>query len=296
MIKPKYDFQFTERDGHIIAAVARYRFLTTSHIQRLVFRENTSPQSARRRLRYLRQGAFLRQIQPPLTGSGKEEAVYLLDKAGYAYALNMGYEMPKYGKFRETSLPFLSHALALSEFRLSLELALENHPAAQLHRFVSDFELKAGQRGLRGQHRFKLFSTLDDPITGESHAFYPDSVVILSGKGERSKSKRLYFVEIDKGTETLKVIERKLRAYELAAQSNLVTKFGAGERFRLLLQVQGEPRRQHILQAFGGHNLAKDVWVTDADQVTPHSVLHDRIWNGLDGEEHAIVKLQELQN
>lgn len=290
MTKVQYDFQFTDRDGQIIAAVARYRFLTTSQIQRLIFQENTSPQSARRRLRYLSQAGFLRKIQPPLTGAGKEESVYLLEKAGYAYAHNMGFDLPKYGKFRETSLPFLNHALAVSEFRLSLELALQNHKAAQLHKFISDFELKTGQRGLRGQHRFKLFSTLDDPTTGESYAFYPDALVILSGKAERSKSKRLYFVEIDKGTETLKVIERKLRAYELSAQSNLIPKFGAGQRFRLLMLVPSEQRRDHVQLAFTEHGLAEDVWVTNAAHVTPNSILEERIWSGLDGVEHAILK------
>ena len=286
----QYDFQFTERDGQIIAAVARYRFLTTSQIWRLIFPENTSAQSARRRLRYLRQGQFLRHVRPPLTGKGQEDSVYLLDKAGNAYAQNMGFDFPKYGRFKETSLPFLNHALALSEFRLVVELSLENHPIVGLHKFVADFELKTGQAHLKGQYRYRLFDTLDDPTTGESYTFYPDAVIVLSGKGEHAKSKRLYFVEIDKGTETLTIIERKLRACELAAQSHMVTKFGAGQKFRLLFQVPSPQRKEHFLSRFSDHPLANDVWVTSAADVTPESVLENPIWQDLNSQQRAILK------
>ena len=126
MTRPDYDFQFTERDGQILAAVARYRFLKTSQIKRLIFPENTSPQSARRRLRYLCQSGYLRCIQPPLTDAGKPESVYLLDNAGVAYVNHAGHELPKYGRFKKTSLPFLNHALALSEFRVQLELSRDS--------------------------------------------------------------------------------------------------------------------------------------------------------------------------
>ena len=76
-------------------------------------------------------------------------------------------------------------------------LGLASNKLVGLHHFISDFEQKQGQRGLRGQHRFRLFATLDDPQDNGMVTFYPDAAIILSGKGDYAGRKRLYFVEID---------------------------------------------------------------------------------------------------
>ena len=111
----------TERDHRILAAVSRFRFLTTSHIHSLV---PGSRQNIVRRLQRLYHAGFLDrpEAQLPLHIAGYlSEMVYSPAKKTEApTAKDQTVSRKKYGR---VSTLFLQHALAVSDALISVELA-----------------------------------------------------------------------------------------------------------------------------------------------------------------------------
>lgn len=286
-------FRLTDRDMAIIRAVNRYRYLRSGQINRLFFPGNISKQSCQKRLKYLFHNGYLDRIFPYVQlGTENKEAssdvAYRLDKKGVEYLSSIDDDVIYPTRKRRVRHEFLQHSLDLSEFRVCLELALAALSGYQLRLFVPDFLQKEGATGLTGFKRYRLYDEIRDPATGEMVVFYPDAMVVLEAIG--SEARRLYFVEIDRGTEGLQTIRRKIRAYQLYARNKLFAKFGPFQNFAVLFQTSSERRAANMVKLIAEMDYGLQVLITHAAIVTEETVLTDPIWQQREGNSLSLIK------
>jgi len=285
-------FSLTERDVEILKAVNRYRYMRTSQIWQLIFPDNQTIQAPTRRLKYLYHGGFLGRIQPLLApGRGTSgEIAYYLDQAGQELLAEYGEDVHIYAKSGQVKRIFLQHALDLSEFRLCIEKALEKSEVVQLHRFVCDFETKKQTENAIGKKRYKLYEEVSHPVSRERFVVYPDGLIILKGRGAYEKFQRLYFLEIDRGTETLERIRQKVIGYNIYLKENIYKKFGAFDGFKVLIQTSSEKRAENIRKHLVDQDGAEVVLVSAVQDVNVDSILTDPIWLNEDNKKTPLMK------
>ena len=289
--RQQVSFSLTERDIAILRAVNRFRYLQTNQIQRLVFPDNCTKQAASRRLRYLYHGGYLGRIEPFVQpGKGGGEIAYYLDRKGQEMLSEFGEPVLAYNNAGQVKTAFLQHALDLSEFRLLMETALADHPTVALHRFTCDFEIRSSTEAAIGKRRYKLYDEINHPVTRQKYIVYPDGLIILKGRGELERHQRLYFLEIDRGTETLGTIRNKVVGYNLYLRNGVFKKFGHFERFTVLIQTSSPKRAANIRKALVDQEGSSLALVTSVDRVTRETVLGAPIWANHAREEIALLK------
>ncbi len=296
---PRYDrqpgrrFLVTERDIEIMQAINRYRYLRTGQIQRLVFPDNTSLQSTRRRLRFLFHDGYIARMVPfTRPGHGGEEVAYHLDKKGEQALRDLEVDVLRPSKTGQVRPTFLLHALELSDFRVNLELALQDRPELSLSRFVADFELKSHIQGRKRREHYRLFDEVQHPTSKRSYVVYPDGLIVLTARKNGHEKRALFFLEIDRGTEGLRVIRDKFIGYRLYQEQGRFKKFGKFARFRLLLQTTSAKRAANMAAALHDYQGADMVLITTRDQVAESTVLSKPIWRDTAGQAHALLKGQ----
>ncbi len=284
-------FRITERDLEILRWLSRCRYLRTGQVHRLVFAENATDQSARRRLKLLYHGGFIGRIEPKTTiGHGSAEIAYCLEKSGAEVLAGMGETPRVYGKAGKVGPLFLEHALDVSEFRVMTELALRDHPAVALARFVADFEIKSEAKPGTGKERYALYSAMAEPLTGRTLEVYPDALVILRGTGEFAEHQELFMVEIDRGTEDLTRIQDKVRGYHQFAKERAFQKFGRFTDFLVLMQTSSRRRAGNMRDALQGLAGTERIWITSVDQVAPATVLASPIWRDHENKARQVLR------
>lgn len=284
-------FRLTDRDAAIIKAVNAFRYMRTGQINRLVFSENTSPQSCQKRLKLLYHNKYLDRV-PPFLQQGNQDQnadmAYRLDFMGARYLDDFGIPVLYSRKKTRVKHNFLLHALDLSEFRLNLELALAQSENLAMRKFIPDFLQKEGQPNLMGLNRYRLYDEISDPATGQKAIFYPDALVVL--ENTKAESKRLFFVEIDRGTEGLETIRRKIAAYHLYATYNQQSKFGPYAKFVVLFQTNSPRRAENMVRLINEMQCQPTVLVTDHKEVTPKTILKGEIWRTVQGKIISLIR------
>lgn len=288
--------QVTERDTEIVRAVDRYRYLKTSQVRRLLFPESTTLQSARRRLRKLAHPGwrYLGRITPSgQIGEENAESAFYLDKAGFDLLVSMGEEPTPFPRSRpghSTGHAFLAHSLLISDFRISLELAIKSVPRLSLGRFVHDAELKTHLRRSLKKDAYKLYNLLPHPRGQKDYVVHPDALFVLAAPGKETVHQRLLFLEIDRGTESLRHLRDKTIGYHLLRAGNVYRKFGEFSGFRVLLATTSARRAQHIRQALVGLEGEDLVWTAALPAVSETTVLNGPIWLDHEGNERSILR------
>jgi hypothetical protein len=292
-------FRLTERDYRILSALNAYRYLRTGQVHRLLFPECRTPQMARRRLRHLADPhyGYLRRIEPYVqVGQGSAETAWFLGRAGEEILRARGEKLLCYARDNSARVnhQFLSHALEISEFRLQLELALRHHPFVTLQRFIADFEMREHASATLGKKAFLLYHEVSVPAApgrpAKTYIVYPDALIRLHGRPPFDRLRHLFFLEIDRGTESLPVLRDKVIGYDLFRRQRFAQKSGATEDFRVLLQTNSPRRAANIRQALVGLSGEELIWITDAARVTERSLLTGPIWIDANGQHRAILK------
>lgn len=285
-------FQPMERDELILSMVSSYRFVLTGQVKRRIFYDNKDNQVPRRRLKRLCDARFLDFIEPTRNGKGSTERIFYITKIGAEYVQERfpGTHPVLYSKNKNINYPWLKHAISVSEFRLSLELALENHPFVQLKRFTSEFELHDNPRNFEGMHKHKLYWTFSLPNKVKTFVMYPDAMILLQGTGEFSKEKILLFLEVDRGTERLQLIRDKVTGYTLFQEKGLHKQFGV-DKFTVLFQCTSAKRSTSIIDTLFNFKGADMVWVTDRNQVQTETVLNHEIWTDCQNQKRVLLKM-----
>lgn len=282
-------FFLQERDLEIVKAVNRYRYLNTAQINKLLFSENTTMQSARRRLRYLSGDNYLGRLDLPI-GQTKNETVFFLEKEGAKLLAFQNEEVYFYPKASHVKPMYLAHALDISEFRLNLELALQNHPLVRFKNFIADFELKADFHSFKGRWRYQLYNQMLHKTKHKIYAVYPDATFILQGKGQYEEYQELFFVEIDRGTSSLQVILEKAVGYLLFFEDGYFQKkFSGFQEFIVLLQTTSPQRAENIRDKIKTEPGGEFFWITDVSKVNEKTILSN-IWQNNDLVLQYLVK------
>lgn len=288
--RPDRSFVVTEREVEILKALNQFRYLRTGQVKRLVFANNSSPQSARRRLRFLYDAGYIDRLVPYVrAGHGGAEVVYHLARKGEQLLKDLGIDVLRPTKTGQVRHQFLHHALEMSEFRLNLQLALRKHDDVALHRFICDFELKSHISRRKSRFDYRLFDEVQDPKTKRKFVVYPDGLIILKATKDTEK-RALILLEIDRSTEPLRKIQEKFLGYRHYYRQKKFAKFGKFARLRILFQTTSCKRLKNMAKSIHDYEDSHLVWFSTRDQISEDSLLTHSIWKDTAGGEHSLLK------
>ena len=245
--------RLTDDDNLILRYVGRFRFLRSTHIQRLL--PDRAPKKIIERLCALYHTGYLDRPKAQINyfaSSGSAPLIHALgDKSAEQFAER---ELSQFStgdwtdKNRSVKRPYIEHALLLADLMIPIECRLRAR--SDIEYIESEFL----RRELLG-HRINGWTlTADIRSRGAHHLIpaVPDCVFALHFKNENRRS--FFFVEADRAT--MPITRSDL------SQSSF--------RRRLLAYLSAHKARQHI-DRFGFHNLRILTITTSADRV--HSMI-----------------------
>ena len=258
-LTPAPQVQITQRDGIVLAELARHRFLTAEQINRLAFGAPT--RRVRRRLRLLFDADIINRTtvvaQPT---HGVPSYLYSLTERG-ADLIGPDLEMARHVPTRPSrSLRFVAHHVQVCNFYVSLTEALVLRQAKQ-----SSADCLEPGRILQWQHEWQLKLSqahgapraervmIPDQHGQRAVTFLPDAFFELGVAGGDSY---FFFFEMDRSTHGQKVWRERALAYTHYARPQhglFRRRFGDGKRdtFRLLIvtprDYRGRSRCNNIL-------------------------------------------------
>ncbi len=303
--KDAFQFEFKQRDEDIIRAVNSHRYLTVSQIRRLFFPTATTNKNTQRRLKYLFHAGYLGRLTPDEEpGNGSSSCAYFLDKKGADFLRDNPRDENDRVWFLKKSGGVghykLAHALAVSEFRINVELAIKDHPIFMVRDVVMDFQIEQSLRHAIGSGQYQFFGDKKVPYTGESYRFIPDLQFVLQGREGYEHLQSLFFIEVDRGTEGLNVIKRKVVGYNIFHREQYHNRLGIGEfekGFKVLLQTTSPKRAANIRQALQSVEGNQLVSITDYPAVKaaytsepPLNIFTANLWTNSKGEVRSIFK------
>lgn len=228
-----------ERDKQILSLLVKYRFLTTSQLHRLCFGARSK---ALKRLRQLYDANLVNRLFRPVI-VGNAEIVYTIAPKGLS--LLKGYqntgdlsENLTYGK--RTQL-FLEHELALVKFRLAAENSCDERGIEILF-WKSTPQLRILQKG-------KLIVEKIKCLDGTILPLLPDAFFGI----RTQKGKSFFFVEMDMGTESLKRIAAKFKAYVNYLRNGQFQNRWGYKAFRVLVITTSQKRIDNMIQFAKAH-------------------------------------------
>lgn len=291
------DYQLTQRDTEVCLDIYKYRYLSVSQIELLHF---PSRQTAYRRLRALKETNYLKSFRV----ANVDEHIYHLDKKGAeVVAGELGVEVVDLKWHRATRAPkdyyFMRHFLKVNDFRIALTLACKNSDIDLLGFIPEYYGEKTDRSGI-----VKYIKDFVLDIKDQARKIYhtPDAVFAL----EKDKKAALFFLEIDRGTETLtnpekgflKCIDFYLNYWNSGKYHRYEADFRCEpfRAFRTLIVTTSETRLQNMRQVVSGlafsPNLAKRfIWLTTDDKIGPETTF-DSIWQSADIEDENPYKIE----
>lgn len=216
------------RDREILEAVYGHRFLSSDQVRDMFFGCTTRSNV---RLRKLWEHEFLdRHYLAPLSFHGSSQAIYSLGIHGVDVVteyLGLDREEVKRNRDKDRYLKpfFVEHILAVNDFRVCFQTAVEKHPQLRLERWVNERDIQDEYKLHRNGRVIK-------------HRIRPD------GYGRYWYNEKLYsfFLELDRSTETNGRFEDKVRSYLDYSHSGRYSQT-FGVRFFRVLVVTTTPTR-----------------------------------------------------
>jgi hypothetical protein len=140
--------------------------------------------------------------------AGRAQYVYSLTQRGMnALSDASGIPSKRIRKLRGKS-QHIAHILAINRFRICLENACKNHPSVQLAGLITEYD--ANEKSNETFARITAQKVSGPPGRSRIFTFIPDLIFTL----ERNGAYALFFVEIDLGTEPMKLLREKVMAYD----------------------------------------------------------------------------------
>lgn len=224
-----------DRDLAVLQAVDQNRFLTTAHIQAMLFSGHATPLTAartcRRVLRRLEASRLLTRPLRPIGGlqAGSASSVWMLTLPGRRL-LNMRAGIGAVGKVREPGEGFVRHYLAIADVRVAL--------------------IEADRLG-----RFTLLDVQIEPLSWRRYLSAGNASVVtlkpdmfIAAAGPRYEAQ--FYVEVDRGTESLPTVLKQCQLYE-AYRGSGIDQERAGLFPRVLWVVPDETRADKLRAAIG---------------------------------------------
>lgn len=280
-------FQLTGRDIEIIQNIGEYRFLRSTQISQLL---GASHKKICERLSRLYHAGFLdrprAQIEYHRKGGGSRTIVYAISNRGAGLLQEFrGRDHRQYdwqSKNRDAGRVFLNHALAISEFRVSLRVALKQRTGLTLldgDALLATFPATA--RHAVNPLIWKV-RVINEGVADIS--VIPDYAFLLRGSDGKQ---RCYLVEIDRGTMPIErasldrtSVRRKLFAYETARQQQLHRKLFGWKNFRVLIITENKDRVATIGRAIQRNTFLKNspLFIVGVASDFPHEILEPTLF------------------
>jgi len=193
--------QLSARDVAVLELVAEHRLLTTRHLESFCFHDHASPLSgartARRVLARLERLGLIERTVRRVGGlqAGSSSSTWMLTSTGQRLrSIRDG--RGAVGKVREPGERFIAHYLAIADARLAL---VQAERAGQLLVIQSVIEPRA----------WRSFTTLG----GGTEILKPD-LAAITAPSKDAEFEDHWFIEIDRGTESLPTLIKQCRRYE----------------------------------------------------------------------------------
>lgn len=241
-----------KRDTEIILAVYENRFLKRDQLERLFF--NTMS-ACNQRLFKLYQHKFLDRLFLPVE-IGSSQAVYALDRLGaQVVSANLGGPVSWKRKENKVEYLFLEHTVGVSEFNVSLQVALRGR---------DDVGCLFWKR-----EAFLPKEMVQDPNHYENRLpVCPDAFFGLQLEDGRS----FFFLEFDRGTETLTKFSKKLVAYQQYWRTGKYQERYNYKNFRVLTVTTG-PERLNNLIRIAGNIGARNMFLFTTKELAERDIL-----------------------
>lgn len=273
----------TARDTELLASVAELRFVTARQLERLHF---ASAQTAARRLRLLDRAGLLKRKSAPMLGT---QLIALTESGAVKAAERLGWPDGCIATGPSSHAPmFLQHQLAITDFRIALELACRARRDLRIRGFLADYA--ASRNGKKAPER-RLRLEVRNAAGVLAHC--PDGAFAL----ERGGQPALFFLEVDRGSEVVgdtdrgvgKAVRFYLHLLVGGGYQQLQEEFAVHEEFRgfrALLVATSEARLRSIRERCGASPFEpaaakRFVWLATG-KVLESSRLLDHAWVSLD--------------
>jgi hypothetical protein len=260
--KVSRSMKLISRDISIIHTVYQYRVLRQNQLERLFGRSRSVMQ---RVLLRLYQHKFLdRRFLPVYAGSSP--TLYVLDKRG-AEVLRTHFGMDDltwYSSSKDLKTEFLEHTTAINDFRIAITVAAQA-AGYELCKWVSESELKAS---------YDRVSIRTQSNKMQAVSLIPDSYFVLRTPIGFAH----FFLEVDRGTETLGIFKSKILAYMAYHQSGAYERRYQSKSMRVLTLATGAKRLENLkaaAEAVGGKHR---YWFAHLDEIASESVLGQPVW------------------
>lgn len=287
--------KLTERDVQLLLDLYRMRYLSVVQIERLHF---PSEQTTYRRLRVLRRAGHVQMFSSPNIDS----SIVHLDRAGAeVVAGHLQVDLSEL-RWKETSRApkdyyFLSHFLAINDFRIALQRACAGSPVSLLGFIPESYGEKTSKGGLTKYIRDVV---CDIRNKRETIGHTPDAVFALQKEGKAA----LFFLEIDRGTESvsdaekglLKCVRFYLNYLADGKYQRYARDFGCSEfkGFRALLVTTADQRLKNCREAAKSLDFPvqgkRFVWVSTYERIEKDGALGS-VWQSLDAEDDKVYKI-----
>lgn len=288
----KPTMKLTERDVALLVDLYKMRYLSIAQIQRLHF---PSEQTTYRRLRLLRSTGHVQMFSAP----NIESSIVHLDKAGAeVVAGHLQVDLSEL-RWKETSRTpkdyyFLSHFLAINDFRIALQQACTNSPVNLLGFIPESYGERTSKGGVTKYIRDVV---CDISNKRESIGHTPDAVFALEKDGKPA----LFFLEIDRGTESvsdaekgvLKCVRFYLNYLADGKYQRYARDFGCGEfkGFRALVVTTSDQRLRNCREAAKSLDFPvqgkRFVWISTFAHIEKSGPLGP-VWNSLDSGDEKV--------
>jgi hypothetical protein len=201
-----------------------YRFLKAEQLTRLLHSMG-SLTKVQARLKQLTDHRYLHAFMLP-TVKSKSPYIYVVAAKGIRYLKDQGVEATAYyrpSEITELSHSFLWHVLELNEFLIAGRRVTKAHPAFSLVSWQHDLDMKG--------HPMKVSLVKAGPGQKDSiKVIWPDGWMVFGQKREGRKDAQIAFwVELDRGTESVKPFKEKIVKILSAIKSGECQKYFAIE-------------------------------------------------------------------
>ncbi len=272
-LKNPPSMRLTERDMLTIKAVNDFRVMRQDQVQHLLY---PSPTPAQRRLWLLWQHKYLkRAFLPVITGAQTSPILYMVDKRGVDLLkseFDYSNEQLRYSRKTQISSRFLEHTLGIGDIRLSVEFSCKERRFTLQEwydekKIKSDFD-RVDIRGRRG------VSVLPDAYLK----------LALGNVHDKTTTHLYFFIEYDRGNESLLFFKRKIQTYSVYFQSGKCNKRYGTNLIRVLSIFEGGSNRtgttrlQNICKLAEKTNTHSYFWFATLNDVSKYDFLTAPIW------------------
>lgn len=301
--KPRGRVELQERDLDILEKISLLRFVTLEHIFKLYpsseekiinpkaeFRQGHKALDMR--LKKLAQHGFLIRIGYPHL-SVQEPSIFALDEKGAnALSRERGFDfeelvpqityLHKYLETPSYKRPHFNHRLGLNQFRLTLALALRQHPNADWL-YEQGAPYWSEPQPVRDKNNKILEYPIEATVKGKTLGKTPDSIFILK-PAEEQKHSIGYIYEKDRGTEVHSTVFWKLFCYYHWHKQGQHRDYFKTGHLRVLIETENERRlKKMILRSalkFNQGSGSGIFWFTTTNNISlenPQKIL-EKIW------------------